>query len=1290
MSENDLQAAGTLITQAEALGVQYSPLHLGDTPSKLRREFDRLAQSRQPSGSGQLFGSVLGPKTQPSPVDPFSAARQNGQLQTQNASTSKVTPLPPTDSPFQAPTSAQTSQFGLSSDNNPAGKATSMAAGQILLDARRALAVGDVRRAEGLLQRVRSMNVPYGPQDDNPDKVDLQVRAYSDLMSQREQRGNTEAYRRQYARLLMEQADGLLRWRELDEAERLASLAAQQHVMYNPYEPKPQDLLQRIATARRQARPAGMPTAENNAAAMMAAKQQVTQLLQAARAALRANDLPQAERLARQAQALQVPEPAFAPGEDRPGLLLMEIERVQRSGDAVVAAGAQFAAPATGQPTDDRRADRALYDQQRDPTRNILATAQQPFQQAVYGPNASTPPAQQANSAMALFEKGEAALRDRKTDVALDYFRQAAANIHELDPMTAQRLQDRLQMLARPVTSHATGSSPLNEAAAKQQVLARQIAGEVSSLESRAHQVMEKDPKAALAMLEEARKKVETASLDSPIREQLLRRVERSLGEVQKFVDDNRARIELEEKNRAVTEGVQQSKQHTLEIQEKLAQMVDEYNTLMREQRFEEAEVLAKRAAELDPKNPLTIQLVTESKLIRQYMASLNIQSDKEEKFVMAMTSVDKSSIPFDDMIPIVFPEKWGDLTKSRREIARRNGPRRSERELEIQQKLQTPVSLQFKDTPLSTVLETLEKVAAVNMHIDPRGLSEEGVSTDTPVTINLREEIKLASALNLILQPLHLGYVIRDDVLKITSEQMRGGDVYPVTYQVADLVIPIPNFSLSPRMGLAGAYHDAVANANMGIGTGFSSGGTTPLPVLTATNSNSQLNPAVMAQMSANTPKGMSANLPLGFGPGGLGGAGGADFDSLIDLITSTVAPTTWDTVGGPGSIMPFETNLSLVISQTQEVHDEIADLLDQLRRLQDLQVTIEVRFITLNDNFFERIGVDFDFDVTNNIPISIFGSEGNVPGVNNGTNNTTDNTNTNTTSTINPDNIQRSTNETITVGLSAPNVFTADLDIPFRQGSFDLAIPQFGPYNPTAGASLGFAILSDIEAFFFIEAATGDTRSNVMQAPKVTLFNGQTATVSDTSQTPFVISVIPVVGDFAAAQQPVVVVLSEGTFLSVQAVISADRRFVRLTLVPFFSQIGQVNTFTFTGSQTTTQNTSQEGVQDPATDATKKSSSSSSSSTGTTVQLPSFSYVSVTTTVSVPDGGTVLLGGVKRLSEGRNEYGVPILSQIPYVNRLFRNVGIGRNTQSLMMMVTPRIIIQEEEEEKLGILPE
>jgi general secretion pathway protein D len=273
----------------------------------------------------------------------------------------------------------------------------------------------------------------------------------------------------------------------------------------------------------------------------------------------------------------------------------------------------------------------------------------------------------------------------------------------------------------------------------------------------------------------------------------------------------------------------------------------------------------------------------------------------------------------------------------------------------------------------------------------------------------------------------------------------------------------------------------------------------------------------------------------------------------------------------------------------------------------------------------------------------------------------------------------------------------------IPFRQNSFGAAkVPQFPglPDPTTSAAEFGFAILSDIEAYFLIQAAQGNTRSNILQAPKVTLFNGQNAFVSDTRQRPFVSSVVPVVGDFSAAQQPVITVLNEGTAVNVEAVVSNDRRFVRLTLVPFFSQIGRVEEFQFEGSRSTKAKSSDErsgaegGVGLPILNtpmpiglATGQATANELQvqSNGTTIQLPEFIFTTVTTTVSVPDGGTVLLGGIKRLREGRNEFGVPILSKIPYVNRLFKNVGLGRTTDSLMLMVTPRIIIQEEEEERL-----
>jgi hypothetical protein len=56
---------------------------------------------------------------------------------------------------------------------------------------------------------------------------------------------------------------------------------------------------------------------------------------------------------------------------------------------------------------------------------------------------------------------------------------------------------------------------------------------------------------------------------------------------------------------------------------------------------------------------------------------------------------------------------------------------------------------------------------------------------------------------------------------------------------------------------------------------------------------------------------------------------------DMLIDVITTTLAPATWGEVGGAGSIAgaSFGNVPALVISQTQDVHREIASLLKLLR---------------------------------------------------------------------------------------------------------------------------------------------------------------------------------------------------------------------------------------------------------------------------------------------------------------------------------------------------------------------
>jgi type II secretory pathway component GspD/PulD (secretin) len=438
------------------------------------------------------------------------------------------------------------------------------------------------------------------------------------------------------------------------------------------------------------------------------------------------------------------------------------------------------------------------------------------------------------------------------------------------------------------------------------------------------------------------------------------------------------------------------------------------------------------------------------------------------------------------------------------------------------------------------------------------------------------------------------------------------------------------------------------------------------------------------------------------------------------------------------------------LIIRHTAEVHEQVSDLLRQLRRLQDLQVSVEVRFITVSDNFFEFIGVDFDFQIqsdtvgkhatfaTPNPAAALFG----IPGVTSGiitttsTATTTGGGTTGTTGTtggggttgttgggggatatgggggggattggatatgggaggtasggststsggtvapnaylINPIRDHVYPNQTpLIVGTAGGGLanFNGNLDLPYTGPVSNLvapALPNGGSFTQGSGGTFGIAFLSDLEVFLFLTAAQGDTRANAVEAPKVTTFNGAPATIFNNQSQYYVQALLPIVAPGAVAYTPVIGLIPSGQTLTVTPVVSADRRYVRLTLTPFFNQLVALNTFSFPGA----------GVGGGFGGAGVL--------INTTVQLPIVNTTTITTTVTVPDGGTVLLGGVKILNEQRNEFGVPFLSKIPMIDRLFRNIGIARTTNSLMLMVTPRIVILEEEEEKLGI---
>jgi type II secretory pathway component GspD/PulD (secretin) len=95
----------------------------------------------------------------------------------------------------------------------------------------------------------------------------------------------------------------------------------------------------------------------------------------------------------------------------------------------------------------------------------------------------------------------------------------------------------------------------------------------------------------------------------------------------------------------------------------------------------------------------------------------------------------------------------------------------------------------------------------------------------------------------------------------------------------------------------------------------------------------------------------------------------------------------------------------------------------------------------------------------------------------------------------------------------------------------------------------------------------------------------------------------------------------------------------------------------------------------------------------TANVINQPVFSTRKVTTSVSVYDGQTVVLGGLMREDVQKTEDKVPIIGDIPLVGRAFRSNVEQHTKKNLVIFVTARIItpagIPLNEEEEEGLLP-
>jgi len=360
----------------------------------------------------------------------------------------------------------------------------------------------------------------------------------------------------------------------------------------------------------------------------------------------------------------------------------------------------------------------------------------------------------------------------------------------------------------------------------------------------------------------------------------------------------------------------------------------------------------------------------------------------------------------------------------------------------------------------------------------------------------------------------------------------------------------------------------------------------------------------------------------------GSSGGYGGQQAQSLVDLIMETIDPDSWYELSdtGEGTIMlyPQQQPKKLAVLQTRDVHKRIEKLLMELRKALGYQVSIETRFLVVGENFLEDIGLDLDFNYN-------FGGKWGM--------------------------------FTFAQGSSDSAMSDPSAKVPGNLGGVGSAMTVNGGYG---------SILDDLQVAFLVRATQAHTDSKSLTAPKVTVLSGEMASFSVLNNVTYALPPESTTGGTSGAYsgagyntttiRPEVYELQVGTDLLVTPIITHDKKNVLLSISTLLSDLLRFKTHEVEGpvaSGTT-------GVQIVQYKTT----------------VPEVENSTVQTRVSVPDGGTLLLGGQKITASIEKEVGVPILSKVPLLGRFFSNRSKVRDHKILLILVKPTIILQEEKE--------
>jgi hypothetical protein len=111
-----------------------------------------------------------------------------------------------------------------------------------------------------------------------------------------------------------------------------------------------------------------------------------------------------------------------------------------------------------------------------------------------------------------------------------------------------------------------------------------------------------------------------------------------------------------------------------------------------------------------------------------------------------------------------------------------------SESRARIESQLGRETKVDYLDTPLKDVIDDIALRHGIPIIINVSALEDFGIGTDTPITISL-DGVRLRSALKLMLRELELTFIIKDEVMQITTPEEAEANLYSRFYSVSILL---------------------------------------------------------------------------------------------------------------------------------------------------------------------------------------------------------------------------------------------------------------------------------------------------------------------------------------------------------------------------------------------------------------------------------------------------------------------------------------------------------------------